>query len=110
MSGSGRQGKSLCGRSHHLLQLSLKIAFPAQLLPDEARQKLADSQKVKEALISARFNQIELHREIVEETFRDLRDLLRWIKGIGANRLHANVSVNRESLKRASRLYQDRFA
>ncbi len=80
------------------------------IFPEGTRQKLTNLETLKNALIAARFRKIELQREVVEMSFKDLMGLLQWTKHIGANRLHSPVSLGKDSLRKASDIYKDRFA
>lgn len=70
---------------------------------------LLKKDKMREALMSAGFKDIQVSSQERTESFKDLYDLLGWLKSIGANRAKRNIFVGRQLLSRASRYYGEHF-
>lgn len=70
---------------------------------------LLKKNKMREALMRAGFKDIQVASQERTESFKDLYDLLSWLKSIGANRAKRNIFVGRQLLSRANRYYNEHF-
>ncbi len=55
--------------------------------PNQNGRRLPSVKQVQEALISANFHEAKVDFELIKVEFKDLKDLLTWLKDIGANHL-----------------------
>jgi len=70
-------------------------------LPNEAR--------VTEALALSGFREIKLCKEQFKVEFKDLQELMGWIKSIGANNLSREGFLGREAITKAAGIYKAKF-
>jgi malonyl-CoA O-methyltransferase len=71
---------------------------------------LLEKDKMKKALADAGFKDVQISLQERTEYFKDLMDLLSWLKSIGANRAKRNMFVGRQLLERASHYYDMHFS
>ena len=79
-------------------------------LPFLSIRRLAAQSRVVSALSQAGFKDIELDSEQIKTHFPSMKDLLSWIKNIGANYLEKNIFIGKEWLSRADEYYNKNFA
>ncbi len=75
-------------------------------LPQKSVHRLPDSERLEAALISAGFKDVHLDYEIIKVQFEDLMDVLRWIKGIGANVLNDDVTLGKQMIAQMNDHYR----
>jgi malonyl-CoA O-methyltransferase len=73
-------------------------------------KRLPRSIQIYQAATAAGFKRIEKSRETRRIYFKDMLALLRWLKGIGANTLGANIFLGKDGLKKASAYYRSHFS
>lgn len=71
--------------------------------------RLPDEEQLKAALISNGFQEVHIDYEIIKVQFADLMDLLRWIKGIGANVLNDDVPLGKQTLAQMNDHYRKQY-
>jgi malonyl-CoA O-methyltransferase len=71
--------------------------------------RLPDQKQLTLDLTSAGFVIDRIESEVIKTHFSDMRELLRWLKGIGANRLNQNIFIGRQSLADAENYYRKHF-
>ena len=64
---------------------------------------------LKESLISVGFKNIHVDYEIIKVEFADVMDLLKWVKGIGANVLNDDVSLGRQGIQNIEKYYKAQY-
>lgn len=74
-----------------------------------ALKRLADREQVSGALVKAGFRDVNVEEEHIKVHFRDMLDLVKWIKDIGANALMGDVFIGRDWLNRANAYYSRTF-
>jgi|GEM_PF-1102412 len=72
-------------------------------------QRLMGVEEVKSNLAKAGFSQIKLDYERMNIQFKDLWELLGWLKAIGANHLPRDGYIGKNLLLKAADYYQERF-
>ena len=72
--------------------------------------RLPDKAEVCEALVISGFNNPLVDCEQIKIQFKDMRDLIAWLKSIGANNLPREGYVGKEAMARAGAIYRERFA
>ena len=70
---------------------------------------LLKKDNIRQALADAGFKHIQVSSEERIEHFKDLFELLGWLKSIGANRAKRNIFVGRQLLTRANNYYNEHF-
>lgn len=71
---------------------------------------LLEKNRIRQALADAGFKKIEISSQECQEKFKDLFDLLSWLKSIGANRTKRNVFIGPQFLARAKNYYDKHFS
>jgi malonyl-CoA O-methyltransferase len=71
---------------------------------------LLKKDKIRQALIDAGLKDVRVSSCERVECFKDLFELLNWLKSIGANRAKRNIFVGRQLLTRASHYYDEHFS
>lgn len=71
--------------------------------------RLADQDEIRRALSTCGFKDVELDYEIIRVEFKDVFDLLRWIKGIGANVLNQEVVLGKQMIAKMDELYKRKY-
>lgn len=61
-------------------------------------KRLPDMEVLKATLIATGFKDVNVDYEIIKVEFADVMDLLKWIKGIGANVLNADMPLGRQAI------------
>ena len=83
---------------------------------DEAKTKalgftrLPDELKVQEALIISGFTDPQVNTEKIRIEFKNMQELMTWLKSIGANNLSREIYFGRETIARAASIYRDKFS
>lgn len=83
---------------------------------DEAKQgalqftRLPDKCQVREALVISGFKNPKIDDEQIKIKFKDMHELIAWLKSIGANNLPREGYVGKEAMARAAAIYRERFA
>jgi len=72
-------------------------------------RRLPRLQETTEALYQAGFKNIESDYERITVHFTDMMAILRWLKGIGANRLQKDFFVGKDLLSKAGEYYLKQF-
>jgi malonyl-CoA O-methyltransferase len=72
--------------------------------------RLPDETMVRDALISAGFKNPEIKCEPAQVPFKDMYELMFWLKAIGANNLPRDGHVGKQAMARAADIYVRRFA
>jgi len=82
-----------------------------EALPDHlSLRRLPEEAEIISAFEQAGFV-IEHHqRETIKTHYSDIFDLVRWLKGIGANRLNQNIFIGRDRLRKAGEYYRRHFS
>ncbi|MCX5681935.1 MAG: methyltransferase domain-containing protein [Candidatus Omnitrophica bacterium] len=99
-----------CFGASTLKELREALSKNVQGKPSELHHwHLLEKEKIRQALASAGFKDVKVASQERTEYFKDLFDLLSWLKLIGANGAKRNIFVGRQLLARASRYYEDHF-
>lgn len=77
--------------------------------PKDAVNRLADQEHIKTALIESGFKNIRLDNEIIRVEFKDMLELLRWNKGIGANVLNQEIAVGKQMIIKMDERYKSKY-
>lgn len=78
-----------------------------EVLPSRSDVKrLPDQERVKAMLIAGGFNNVHVDQEIIKVEFQDVMDLLKWVKGIGANILNDDVALGRQGIAKMQEHYK----
>jgi malonyl-CoA O-methyltransferase len=85
-------------------------AFDQASHEDVKFNRLPDQRRVQEALVAAGFQSAHVHSDVFKAHFKDMHELLRWLKSIGANQLPRQGYIGKATLNRAAEIYQHRFA
>lgn len=72
-------------------------------------RRLAKEIQVSQALKEAGFEKIQMTTQHKKVYFRNMLDLLKWVKGIGANNLPGDFYLGKSLLQKAGRYYGDHF-
>ena len=72
-------------------------------------RRLAARENIEAALRSAGFREIKVDYELIKIEFSDVRNLLKWLKAIGANVLNNEIFIGREFLARVDEYYRKHF-
>jgi len=72
--------------------------------------RLPSQEQVREALISSGFNESMVEEEQIKIYFKDMHELIAWLKIIGANNLPREGYVGKEAFGRAASIYRERFS
>ena len=72
-------------------------------------QKLACRDEVASAVKKAGFSSYKVEKKEYRLRFKDMFDIIRWIKGVGANSLRRDVFVGRKLLNSANKFYLENF-
>ena len=64
---------------------------------------------VNEALKAAGFNNAETDYEIIRVQFADIMDLLKWVKGIGANSLNQDIVFGKQTIAKMDEMYKVKY-
>jgi malonyl-CoA O-methyltransferase len=75
----------------------------------EFLNRLPDMEILKASLLSAGFKSVDVDYEIIKVQFSDVMDLLKWIKGIGANILNDDVFLGRQLIARMDEYYKSKY-
>jgi hypothetical protein len=75
----------------------------------EFLNRLPDMEILKASLLSAGFKRVDVDYEIIKVQFSDVRDLLKWVKGIGANILNDDVFLGRQLIARMDEYYKSKY-
>ena len=79
-------------------------------LPAEvSMNRLPHRDAVNQAVLSAGFKNVDIDYEIIKVQFIDVLDLLRWIKGIGANGLNKDVILGKQMLAKIDKIYKLKY-
>jgi len=71
--------------------------------------RLPDAFQVREALVISGFKDPVIDSSRVNVQFKDMYDLITWLRSIGANTLSRKGYVGKEALARAAAIYSERF-
>lgn len=71
--------------------------------------RLAKADQVHEALNDAGFKNIIISSERIKVRFKDMLDLIKWVKDIGANAAPKDMYIGKELLLKANDYYNSRF-
>ncbi len=72
-------------------------------------RRLAAQSEVQRAFSETGFKDIEFNSEQIKVHFPSMKDLLKWIKDIGANYLEKDIFIGKEWLSRADDYYSKNF-
>lgn len=78
-------------------------------LSKKSLSRLPDMEQLRAAIIKAGFKNITVDHELIKVQFTDVVDLLRWIKGIGANILNDDVSLGKQTLVKMNEHYRTHY-
>ncbi len=93
------------GRTCEELLLSLKSVDPTVTL-----RALPSLDTVRSALADADFNEIQMDAELIKVQFKDVMDLLGWLKAIGANHMGEHpVFLGKNKLALLEKYYRTHF-
>ena len=73
-------------------------------------RRLPNQDQVREALIAAKVHNYQIDSEVLKMGFKDMQELMVWLKSIGANNLLREGYVGPETISRAAAIYQSRFS
>ncbi len=73
------------------------------------KRRLPSLDEVKEAMHAAGFNNVELDYERIQIQFHDLRELLGWLKEIGANHLPVDGFLGKQKFLNADAYYHKTY-
>ncbi len=76
---------------------------------DDPLNRLPDIQEMRAALAKAGFKDIVVDYELIKVQFTDIVDLLRWVKGIGANILNDDIFLGKQMLARMDEYYKAHY-
>lgn len=68
--------------------------------------RLPDMDSMKASLLLAGFKSVSVDYEIIKVQFVDVLDLLKWLKGIGANILNDDIFLGRRTLEKMQEYYK----
>ena len=71
--------------------------------------RLPSIEQVKDALQQAGFDNASVDYELIKVQFRDVLELLGWLKGLGANHLGGDFFLGKDMLARVDKYYRDQF-
>lgn len=71
--------------------------------------RLADQTAIQSALTVSGFKNVQLNNEIIRVEFKDVMDLLRWNKGIGANVLNQDIMVGKQMIVKMDEIYKLKY-
>lgn len=74
-----------------------------------AIRRLTDQQHIADALTAAGFNARHVQAEHIRVHFPDMMNLIKWIKGIGANALAKDAYIGKDLLLKAGQYYNENF-
>lgn len=81
-----------------------------QLRPDIALRRLPLADDVRQALSMAGFRHRQVDYEVIKVEFKDVVELLHWLKAIGANVLgREKAFIGKQMLKKMDELYRQRY-
>lgn len=72
-------------------------------------KRLPDMEQLRAAIIKAGFKNITVDHELIKVKFTDVVDLLRWVKGIGANILNDDVFLGKQTLVKMNEHYRTNY-
>ena len=72
--------------------------------------RLPDESQVREALTISGFENPGIECELIKKEFNGMRELMAWLKSIGANNLSREGYLGPEAMSRASDIYRRKFA
>ena len=72
--------------------------------------RLPDDSQVCEALINSGFEKPSIEGEQIKIEFKDMHQLMGWLKSIGANNLSREGYLGPEAMMRAASIYREKFA
>lgn len=75
-----------------------------------ALRRLPKQEEVIEAFGRNGFVVRDNERETIKTHYADIFDLVRWLKGVGANRLNQNIFIGRDQLMKAGEYYRRHFS
>ncbi|MBL8013670.1 MAG: methyltransferase domain-containing protein [Candidatus Omnitrophica bacterium] len=78
--------------------------------PKDMVHRLADQTRIEGALTTAGFKNVQISEEIIRVEFKNVMDLLRWNKGIGANVLNQDIPVGKQTIAKMDDLYKTKYA
>jgi len=73
-------------------------------------KRLPNLPQVREALSVSEFKKHEVMGENIEIEFKDMRELIVWLKMIGANNLSRGEYLGQETINKAAAIYQENFS
>ncbi|MCK5581699.1 MAG: methyltransferase domain-containing protein [Candidatus Omnitrophica bacterium] len=73
------------------------------------RRRLPSAAQVEDALKASGLTNIKIERAVEKIVFGNMWDLLRWLKGLGANRMPTQFYTGKNRLFRANEYYQQHF-
>lgn len=71
--------------------------------------RLPSTQKVDQVLLAAGFQEAKGDYERIKVQFNDMKELINWLKSIGANNLPREGYVGKEVLAKAATVYREKF-
>ena len=72
-------------------------------------KRLPDIEQLRAAVIKAGFKNITVDHELIKVQFTDVVDLLRWVKGIGANILNDDIALGKQALVKMNEHYRTHY-
>ncbi len=72
-------------------------------------RRLASVEQCREALQAAGFDSATVDYELIKIQFKDMWELLNWLKAIGANQLPKEGTIGKNQLMQAGEYYQNHF-
>jgi len=94
-------GHNTCGELFQSLAEAKKTILPFKRLPNLSQ--------IRKALLTGGFDKAEALSEEVRMEFKDMHELIVWLKTIGANNLSADVFLGPEALLSAASIYRRKF-
>ncbi|MFA5088194.1 MAG: methyltransferase domain-containing protein [Candidatus Omnitrophota bacterium] len=73
-------------------------------------QRLADQERIIRCLRQAGFRSVESDSQLIRSHFADMLELVRWLKGIGANAAKRNAYMGKDLLFKAKDIYSRNFS
>jgi len=95
-------GYNTCQELFQSLEEAKKSRLPFKRLPDVAQ--------VREALAVGGFKSSDVGCAQVKVEFKDMRELIVWLKMIGANNLSRGAYLGPATIAKAAAIYQEKFA
>ena len=95
-------GYNTCQELFQSLDEAKKGAFQFMRLPNEVQ--------VNDALVSSGFKNTQIDCEQIKIEFKDMHELITWLKSIGANNLSQEGYLGKDALARAEAIYRKDYA